>query len=95
MSYNRPAYELPEDDPDTVSLYISLIPEKKKKGKTDKQIMDLAKEEMIKYRVPPPNNLRKKVYGGRKRTRRYKKSLKKRKTKKRKSTKQKKTRKQA
>jgi len=93
MSYNRPAYELPEDDPDTVSLYISLIPEKKKKGKTDKQIMDLAKQEMIKYRVPPPNNLRKKVYGGRKRTRRYKKSLKKRKTKKRKSTKQKKTRK--
>lgn len=91
MSYNRPAYELPEDDPDTVSLYISLIPEKKRKGKTDKQIMDLAKEEMKKYRVPPPNNLR----GGRKRTRRYKKSLKKRKTKKRKSTKQKKTRKQA
>ena len=95
MSYNRPAYELPEDDPDTVSLYISLIPEKKKKGKTDKQIMDLAKQEMIKYRVPPPNYLRKKVvYGGRKRTRRYKKYLKKRKTKKRKSTKQKKTRKQ-
>ena len=80
MSYNRPAYELPEDDPDTVSLYISLIPEKKKKGKTDKQIMDLAKEEMIKYRVPPPNNLRGKVYGGRKRTRKYKKSLKKRKS---------------
>ena len=55
--------------------------------------MDLAKEEMIKYRVPPPNNLRGKVYGGRKRTRRYKKSLKKRKTKKRKLIKQKKTRK--
>ena len=33
MSYNRPAYELPEDDPDTVSLYISLIPEKKKREK--------------------------------------------------------------
>ena len=71
--YQPPAYELVEDDPDTVKMFISLIPEHKKKGKTDEEIMTLAKKEMIKYRVPRPNYLR----GGIQKRKTHKKSAKK------------------
>jgi len=80
MSYKEPAYNLIEDDPDTVKIYASLIPKGKREGKSEKEIMNLAKQEMIKYRVPPPNKYR----GGKRKSKKYhtkKKSLKKRKNK--------------
>ena len=82
MSYQPPFPDVMENDPHTVRSYIPLIPPEKQEGKSEKEIMDLAKEQMIKYRIPLPNDSRKKVvvYGGRKRTRKYKKSLKKRKS---------------
>lgn len=71
--YQPPAYEVVEDDPDTVKMFISLIPEHKKKGKSDEELMTLAKKEMIKYRVPRPNYIK----GGIRKRKTNKKSAKK------------------
>ena len=68
MNYKEPAYNIIENDPETVKLYISLIPKEKFVGKTETEIMELAKQEMIKYRVPRPN----KYKGGKKKTKKNK-----------------------
>ena len=68
MNYKEPAYNIIESDPETVKLYISLIPKEKFVGKTETEIMELAKQEMIKYRVPRPN----KYKGGKKKTKKIK-----------------------
>ena len=60
VSKLRPAYEIIESDPDTVKLYMNLIPPKELKGKTEKEKLDLAKEVMKMYRIGPRN------YGGKK-----------------------------
>ena len=70
MSYKEPAYNLIEDDPDTVKIYKSLIPKGNRVGKSEKEIMELAKQEMIKYRVPPPNKYR----GGKRKTKKIRKN---------------------
>ena len=64
VSKLRPAYEIIESDPDTVKLYMNLIPPKELKGKTEKEKLHLAKEVMKMYRIGPRN------YGGKGKTKR-------------------------
>jgi hypothetical protein len=85
MNYKEPAYDIIESDPETVKLYLKLVPKEELEGKTKKEKYDLAKKKMKEYRVPPPNDKR----GGKKNKKTNRKFTKIRKQKRKKTKKKK------
>lgn len=67
MSYKEPAYNIIENDPETVKIYMKLIPKHELEGKTEKEQFELGQKKMMEYRIGRPN------YGGKRKTRKRQK----------------------